>query len=146
MSIYQSYPARGDEFDNIVFMPFVKKMIVDHSELATSPFAKSLAIEPGTYVLDVMTRITEAFTGSAPAITVGDSGDADGYLDATDVGTSLATFARSHGGDEAFAQGKYYASADRIIVDANEAPTAGILELLVVMLQVDAPWRESYVG
>lgn len=76
-----------------------------------------------TLVDEVKMQIATAFDGTAPALTVGDGDDADGYFSAADIGVLVATagFKSSKKSGQPYAGGKLYSVGDTIDV----AVTAG---------------------
>ncbi len=122
------YPAH-QEADGLVYVPFAKKYTFKHSDLDSSD-AIAFPIPAGSTVLNVTLKVTTAFDNAAD-VTVGDSADADGYILAADVDPTAKLFIQSLGGTAAFARGKNYESADRIIVDFTANPAAGEAELCI---------------
>lgn len=142
MAIYETHPAQGHEFENLVFQDYYVEKLFDYTDLASGAFTKAFPLEEGVIVLGCALLTTAAFTGTAPVVEVGDASDANGFLATTDVDiTTVNTFATSEGSANAYAQGKYYPSGGSIIVDANEAPTAGAGKLLIHLLKLDRNWR-----
>lgn len=143
MAIYETTPPRGHEFENLVFQDYYIEKLFDYTDLANDPFAVSFPLEAGIRVLGVSMQIDAAFTGTAPVLQVGDGSDPNGYLDTTDVdATSANAFGSSEGIDaNAYSLGMYYPSSAAIIVDCNEAPTAGSGRIFIHVLKNDRNWR-----
>jgi hypothetical protein len=143
MSIYETTPPVGHEFENLVFQDYFIEKLFDYTDLATSPYAIQFPLEAGIRVLGVSLQIDVAFTGTAPVLQVGDASAAAGYLATTDVdATAQYAFGSSEGIDaSAYSLGKYYPSGGSIIVDCNEAPTAGAGRVFIHVLKNDRNWR-----
>lgn len=144
MSIYMTHPAEGHEFANLVYLPFIKKVVIDEADLSAAN-TYDVPIRAGTFVLSVGALITEAFVvGGGATATVGDGAQADGYLDAADFdAVTLGHFAHSLGGDETLAAGKYYSAAGVVRLTLNGNPSAGACELHILMYELAAPARAS---
>lgn len=142
MAIYETHPAEGHEFENLVFQDYYVEKLFDYADLAGAGNTVAFPLQKGVMVLGVALLTTTAFTGTAPVVEVGDASDPNGFLATTDVDiTTVNTFARSEGSANAYAQGMYYPDGGSIIVDANEAPTAGAGRLYLHLLKVDRNWR-----
>jgi hypothetical protein len=90
-----------------------------------------IPIDAGTTILFLTHRVTTAFAGGTPSLTVGDSAAVDTYLISADVGeTSLNDVAGSLTATTPV-EPKYYASANYIRICHATGLTAGGGELVV---------------
>lgn len=95
----------------------------------------NLPVPAGYYVEDVSTVVTTAFDGT-PAITIGDSTTAAGYLTSANVALATAATAstpavkRSSGIANTYQFGKRYSTADNIVIAWTQgtSPTTGVLK------------------
>lgn len=143
MAIYETTPPVGHEFENLVFQDYYIEKLFTYEDMAAGTFSVSFPLEAGVRVLGVSMQIDVAFTGTAPVLQVGDSSDPNGYLDTTDVdATSQYAFGSSEGIDtNAYSLGRYYNASAAIIVDCNEAATAGAGRIFIHVLKNDRNWR-----
>ena len=123
-------------------LPFYQKGYIIFSQAAAT---FTFTIPAGTRVKDVACVITEAFNGTSPLITIGDSNSAAGYLTsaqiapatALSVGTPAVIQAISV--SNAYQYGKYYPTADSLLVawtPATATPTTGKAIIFVELLLV----------
>jgi hypothetical protein len=103
----------------------------------------TIPVAAGTFVHEVCTFVSEAFTtgGANASLKVGDGADGNGYLNTTDTVLqtidTATTSSRTAG--EAFANGKYYSvddTLDFVFVAAASAATAGCVKGFVVLSNV----------
>jgi hypothetical protein len=137
------YSALGmTEFENIRVVPEMKVVEFDHTDL-DAKFEYRIPIEAGTFVLGVGTYVKEALAGGAATMTVGDSVGADDWAtDALCIPDSLDKFFFSQGSTVDNKNGKYYATADSILVTCVTGLTAGKIKILVLMFRLDGNWRQ----
>lgn len=142
MGIYETTPAVGHEFENLVFQDYWVEKLFTYADMQAGAFAVSFPVEAGTMILSVALRIDTLFEGTSPVLQVGDGSTADGYLATTDVDAeSAGAFGNSAGVANAYQLGVYYSSSGLIIVDCNVAPTAGAGRIFMQTLKVDRNWR-----
>ena len=142
MAIYETTPPVGNEFDNLVFQDYYVEKLFDFADLASGAFAVSFPLESGIMVLGVALKIDAAFTGTAPVLQVGDASAANGYLATTDVDAeTINSFGYSGGIANTYQLGVLYPTGGSIIVDCNEAPTAGSGRIFIHVLKNDRNWR-----
>jgi len=104
------------------------------SEAQTGTTVNAITIPAKTLVKQVVVVVTEVFAGGTPSLDVGDSADADGWVDTTDITeTSLGTYA-GDGGDAVFYLGKYYVAADFLKVVVSASLTDGTAYVLAELL------------
>jgi hypothetical protein len=103
----------------------------------------TIAVKAGTFVHEVCTFVSEAFTtsGSNASLAVGDGSSANGYLATTDtvIQTIDTATTSSRASGEAYANGKYYSvddTIDFVFVAATAGATAGCVKGFVVLSNV----------
>jgi hypothetical protein len=103
----------------------------------------TIPVKAGTFVHDIGTFVTTAFTtsGSNASLAIGDGNSAAGYMATTD--TALQTIdtvvTRASTSGEAYATGEYYSvddTIDFVFVAASAGATAGKVKGFVVMSNV----------
>jgi hypothetical protein len=126
--------------------PSIVHFQIKWSEDGTNALASqtfTIPVKAGTFVHEVSTFVSEAFTtsGSNASLAIGDGTSANGYLATTD--TVLQTIdtatTSSRAAGEAFANGKYYAvddTLDFVFVAAASGATAGCVKGFVVLSNV----------
>lgn len=148
-TIRSAFAVGRDEFEVTGYLPFIKKFSYTVAEL--DDVTLTIPVKAGQWVLGVAALVTTAFDGT-PSLDVGDSDNADGYIDSTDPDidlTSLNAFYCSFGAadTELGAGGKYYAANSMILVDMNAtSPTVGALDIYVLMAGMETNPRESWMS
>ncbi len=94
----------------------------------------TLRVGKKTLVLSAGVLVTTNYSDTSPLIDVGDSADADSWVDQTDVtATTAAWYPGKLGGDADYmdAGGKYYSSANQIKVTIAGTNTAGAARIVL---------------
>lgn len=132
MSAYDQIKVTHQVADSKVFPTVLKVHTYTHADLdGTNKIA--FPIEKGWRILGVY-HLTKVAFNAAADLDVGDSADADGYLTQAQLTpTTLNNFVLSTGGAAAYAQGKYYAATDRVILAFTADPSAGEGELGILI-------------
>lgn len=134
-------PARGQvpevhfkvthqEADGVASAPYARKFAYTFEDLDASD-KLYIPVDAGETILYVTHRVTTAFAGGTPSMTVGDSSSATKYLASTDVAeTSLNDMASSLLAGSPV-KPKFYADADYLVIAHATGLTAGAGELVV---------------
>jgi len=133
MSVKSSHKITHQQADGLVYLPFAKRYSFNFADLDVSLKAY-IPVEAGTWVLGVAAHIVTAFgDGGTPALIIGDSDTANGYIPTTIIDPAVLNASScSIGGTGTFAQGKYYAATNMIILDFTEVVTPGTIEVFVL--------------
>ena len=133
MSVKSSHKITHQQADGLVYLPFAKRYQFSFADLDVDLKAR-IPVEAGTWVLGVAAHIVAAFTDAGTqALIIGDSDTANGWIPTAIIDPSvLNASAHSIGGTGAFAQGKYYAAANLIILDFTDVSTTGTIEVFVL--------------
>ena len=118
------------ESDGLASALYARKYSYTYADLdASNRFL--IPIDAGTTVLFLTHRVTTAFNGGVPSLTIGDSASATTYLASTDITeTSLNDVASSLTAGTPV-EPKYYASANYILLTHAAGLTAGAGEVVV---------------
>ena len=131
-----------DEFEQMRIAPEIKVVEYEFDDLDAGNDLR-IPIEAGDIVLGVAHEVVVAFVGGAPAVSVGDSLAAEGYLAAVDLtpGT-IGDYAMSLGSANAYGMGKAYIAGDQIIVAHAAGLTAGEGRVHILMYSRAGTWRQ----
>lgn len=106
----------------------------------TSPIL-ALEVPAGCVITDVKLLITSAWTsGGTATLDVGDSDNDDGWIDNTDVtAATTGVWSGAITGDSAYKirGGRYYSTANKILLTTGGTPTAGAAHVTARIIRVN---------
>lgn len=107
------------------------------TEADTNTVKTVIEIPAKTFVETVKLIVTEVFAGGTPSIDIGDSDDADIWVDTTDVTeTSVGTYC-GDGSDAAFYLGHYYATANKLKATISASLSDGTAYVLAKFIRLN---------
>lgn len=122
MGTTTTFVAKQQAAQDIGTSPVFAQNLIDFSATAcgSAEVVQALKIPAGALVTDVWVIVKTAEGGTATA-TVGDGDSANGWDASTNLNATAGTVTSSLKGTDAFAVGKYYATADTIDLTLNNA-------------------------
>ena len=143
MTVKSQHKITHQQADGAVYVPFEKEFTAKVADMDVSGIV-NFPIEAGQRIYGISALVVTPVSGGTPALQIGDSDDANGYLEDGNMDeTSDNAFWASFGldgasGSNAYAHGKYYPTTNILKVTFNSDATAGEIEILARMAGKEA--------
>jgi hypothetical protein len=124
------FKVAHQESDGLAYTCYARKFAYAWDDLDAAD-DYYIPIDAGTTILSVTHRVTTAFNGGTPSLTVGDSAAVDTWLASTDVTETSLNDLASSATASSIAKPKYYATANYLRICHAASLSAGAGELVV---------------